>query len=317
MVGLTIALGVILTNWNAPYNDFPLREAVASPLLFAGIAAGYVAILIPVMLVFLFGVRLLSKRLAVPNVALLGLVGLWALAIIAAGIITVKVVGEYFEYTRMSPDYQVETRTIQAAPFTAISAYGQNVTIKNGDEQKVEISGRAADLESAIVEVQDGTLLVSEKDEHGRLCIFCGDREPEIIVTTPDLATIYAQNATIRFEDYADESLAIELAGGALRGALTSPALHITGDGGSLRMDIAVGTLSVDVEDLTATLDGTVENAELTLLHTYVEAQSLTITNATLNPRSSTLFLHVTGTLNETPDDRSTVRVTGNPTRPE
>jgi len=312
VIGALIGTGIIATNWNAPYNDFPLRGAVADPLLFAGLIAAFVATIIPLVFIFAFGLRLVRKKVTFPSIVGFGLFGIWALAIVVGAVIAVNVSGKYFEYTRTNPDYQTETRTLELAPFTKVSANNERVTIKSGSMQTVTLEGRALDMDTMSIDVRDGVLVITEKDDYGKLCIFCGDPSVDVVVTTPDLESVFIEGGAVWFDEYTDEKLYIEMFYGSVRGTLTIPVLDIKSDGGSFRTNLTSGALTINAEDTHFEMDGSITTATITLDQSSFYGDSLTVTNMTADIEDSFADLHVTGTLKLSEKD-SRVSYDGDP----
>ncbi|MEK7649851.1 MAG: PspC domain-containing protein [Patescibacteria group bacterium] len=308
-IGLLIGTGIIITNWNAPYNDFPLYGVVSNTLLMGGLAAIFVVALIPLVFIFALGIRLFSKKILLQGATAISLIGVWAIAISAAGTIGVKLAGEFFEYQRTSPDYQPQTRTLDLPAFTKVSTHEERVTIKHGDTQQVILEGRALTMDNVQIEVKDGTLRISEKDDYGKLCIFCDDSSPDITITTPDLDAVFIESGTAWFDAYTDPQLSIEMFYGAMRGKLDVPQLSIKADGGTLRATINTEALTMNIEDGHLDIDGSAKDAKIHLTETSFYGNLFSIENATLNTSRSTVELNAVNTeKNDDPTSRVTIR---------
>lgn len=281
LIGLAIGFGIVTVNWNAPWNDFPLRGVVSETLLFSGLVAGSIAIFIPLAFVFMLGIRLaIRKKIVLPSAIGFGLIGIWALAISAAGTITVTAAGQYFEFTRTDPSYQYETRSLDIEPFGSIRT-DHNITIEEGDAQRVEVYGRAMDQDQVRIEVRDGVLMITENEEGDDVCtLFCSSTPPRVTVTTPGLETVAVESASVRFDEFTDTELAIELQNANMR-----------------------GTLSVDSLDLIAAysrvdhITGEAQNATIELTDVNFYTGSFIIENAELSTTRSFGEIHVTDTL--------------------
>jgi phage shock protein PspC (stress-responsive transcriptional regulator) len=282
MIGLMVGLGIVLTNWNAPYNDFPLRGVVSGALLLFGTVAGFFAILIPLILLFSLGIRLVSRKVILPSVVGFGLVGLWALAIAATGTIAATSAGKFYEYQRTNPDYQVETHAVEVPPFSKVNVSDARITIKKGDLQTVEITGRTIERDNTIVEVVDGALVIHRKDYSGKMCIFCNNDPAEVAITTPDLENLFVEGASVRFDQYSDSALYIESFAGHVRGALSSDTLEVKSDGGSFNMTLEIGTLTINAENSRFELDGNTDSAAISIEDTSFSADRLMLASATL-----------------------------------
>lgn len=291
IMGLLVGVGIVATNWTAPYNDFPLRGVVHDGLIFGILAAGFVAILIPLIAVFALGIRLVRKKTVVPGAIAFGLIGIWALAVSAAGTMGVRAAGDFFEYTRTAPEYRVETTALELSAFTGVSTKTARVTIKTG-EQSVEVHGRAVERENTIVEVVDGVLVVSRKDYSGTMCIFCNNDPAEVIITTPDLDSVAIEGGSIWFDDYTDTDLSLEMRYGAMWGTLTANSLDMRSDGGSFNLTLASDTLSIDAEDTRLELDGSADSATISIEDTFFNAERLRLASTTLQAFDSYGTIH-------------------------
>lgn len=307
IIGLSIAAGVILTNWDAPYNDFPLRGAVSDSLLTAGFASGYLVILIPLILIFALCLRLLREKSTLPSSIGFGLIGIWALAVISSGVIAANAAGQFYEHTRTSPDYQRETHALEVSPFTGIMVRDEHITLKSGDTHSVTVTGRAFALDTVVVEVVDGTLNVQREDRDDRLCIFCREAVAEITVTAPDIDTISIEDGVLFFDDYRGESITAQAAHGSIRGKLTASDVRIIASDGSIRPTISADTLTLEADSSYVDMRGSVRTAHLTVKDSTFQADELKITDATLAASSSHVILNVTGAFDDESDLVSTV----------
>ena len=287
LIGVTIGVGIIATNWNAPYNDFPLRGVVPDALIFGGLAAGFIVIVIPLVAIFALGLRLIRRRIVISNVIGFGLIGVWAVAVSALGTIAVRASGEFFAHQRTSPEYAMETRELDLGTFTRVSVHNERVTVKKGPEQRVIVEGRSVDMDRPTIEVRNGILNVTKKDEYGRLCIFCRDTSPNITIVTPDLDAVYAENATVVFDEYDDMMLEIELLDAYVRGTLSSPALSIEAENASVRADLTADSLTLTSDDSFLELEGSAQTATIHLEDSSLQSDHFLIQTATLTTDSS------------------------------
>lgn len=296
-IGLLIGTGVITTNWNAPFNDFPLRGAVSEPLLVMGLIAGFFAILIPLIAIFALGIRLLTRRTILPSIVTFGLIGIWALALSAGGTIAVKAAGDYYAYMETSPDFQSETRTLDVAPFTALAINDAHVVLQSGDAQSVSIEGRAMSMDIVSAEVKDGVLTLTETEDEGGMCIFCSHSSPTITITTPALESVTIDDGSINFQDYRESALTITSKSSLVRGTLDVAILTIDIENGSLHLDLASSALTLTANDAFVNLDGSATTTTISLSDTSLNARTLEITDAHIEADSSRAEINVSGTL--------------------
>jgi phage shock protein PspC (stress-responsive transcriptional regulator) len=297
LIGLTIALGIVLTNWNAPYNDFPLREAVSQPLLLGGFVVGYFAILIPLILVFALGLRMARRANALPSSVGFGLIGLWALFLVAGGVLGTKIAGEFYEYTQTAPAYQTETRTIDVPAFASLDVHNARITLRNGESQSVTVEGRALDSAEVSAAVTDGTLSLSVAAHEERLCIFCSFASPEIIVTTPRLSAVKIVDGVIYFDSFAQDAFALSAESSSIRGGTTVASLTADIKYSSFYGDLASDTLSLKSADSSVHLDGSAKHATISLSDSSFEARGLAVQDASISADRSHAEVNVSGKL--------------------
>jgi phage shock protein PspC (stress-responsive transcriptional regulator) len=296
VIALTIFLGIIITNWNAPYNDFPLRDAVDNTLLVGGLFVGYIAALIPLIFVFALGLRLTFRKNVLPSAIGFGLFGVWALFLIAGGIIGTKIAGEFYQYTETSPAYQKETRALEVGTFDSIDIREAHVTLKSGP-RSLSVEGRALEAATVNAEVIDGTLMLSEVRNEKHLCIFCSHSSPDIIVTTPDISSVTLVDGSLVFKDFAQDSLSLTAESSIIRGTLSVGALEADIESSSFFADLTGTSLTLKSTNGHLNLDGTLARAEMTLADSNLFARTLAIGDLIINADSSNAEVNVSGTL--------------------
>jgi len=296
VIALTIFLGIVITNWNAPYNDFPLRDAVDNALLVGGLLVSYIAALIPLIFVFALGLRLALRKNILPATIGFGLIGVWALFLIAGGIIGTKIAGEFYQYRETSPAYQTETRTLEVGAFDSIDIRDAHVTLKSGP-RSVSVEGRALESATVQAEVVDGTLTLSETRDEKHLCIFCSHSSPDIIVTTPGISAVTLVDGSLRFEDFTQESLTMRAESSIIRGTLAVGALEADIESTSFFGELTGTSLILKSTNGHLNLDGTLARAEMTLADSNLFARTLAIGDLVLNADSSHAEVNVSGTL--------------------
>lgn len=305
-IGLISGAGIVLANWNAPYNDFPLRNIISDALLVSGFLAGFITILIPLIGIFTLGIRLIKRKIAIPNAIGFALVTIWVVAFCATGTIAATVAGQYYEYVKTAPEYQMETRELNVTAFNRVSVHDAHIVLKKGSEQSVVLSGRAIDMDNATATVADGTLTVSSKGDHS-MCIFCVRSTPEITITTPDLDALWIEDGFASLDTYSDDALEIEILSALLRGTMTIPSLSLKTENGSISASITSDTLTIDADDSHLDLRGSANTATINLENSSFQAESFTIKDATLTTDSSYGRMHVSGKLTQNNDSSSRI----------
>lgn len=248
IIGLTIGAGIFITNWSASYNYSTLREAIPDPLLFIAAIAAYFVVFPLLMLIFSFGLRLIRRESPIRAGTSLGLIGLWALAVIVLAVTGVRISGEYYEYVRTSPEFQVETRTLDLPPFSNVSASDVTITFKNGTTTAVMLDGQAGEMENISASVADGTLTVS-RVRHDNVCfLFCMQAPPDVTIVSPDIGVLDMTGATGAFDDFVDDTISVRSSGSYLYGTLTAKTVSLTGDGERIRLRGTVDTMTAQLD---------------------------------------------------------------------
>lgn len=306
LITLTVFLGIVLTNWNAPYNDIPLREASSTLLLGSALISGYIAASIPLLFIFALGFRLVRNRTIMPAVLGFALIGVWSLALVALGVSGVRIGGDYYMYRETSPEYAtvVETRNID--PFDRIVIDDAQVQVQQGDAYEVTLEGRTKDIERIMLSSADNILTVATTEAPND-CFFCTHSTPTVTVTVPGIASLEAKDSTVSFSDYTDDVLEIATENSSIRGSLNINELTASVKNTNFRSDFAVQNLTLNATDSSFTLGGNVENASITLQDTSLYADALVIQNATLNTSDSYAELDVRGTFEQNADDESNI----------
>jgi hypothetical protein len=300
ILGASIAGAVAGTNLNAPYFEFPLRDAVPHPVLYGLLLAGYVVVVIPLAFIFLLGFRLLRTRFRLSTSVGFGMLGAWFLAVILAGVLLVHTIGDYERYMRTSPAYQEVTQVISTEAFNGIRADdGIDVTIASADAEDVAVTGWQKDNSRITAHVEDG-ILVLELKQGPSDCFFCVSRTPHVVIHAPALATIEIDGGRVTLDNFAADALAVTAHGGSLTGKITTQSLTLTGT--NTYFDLA----------------GAASSMTALLSESVLSATELTVTNATITAeRNSSADVHVTGILNEHTDRRSQITHLGTPQKIE
>lgn len=311
IIGLTTFLGVVLTNWNAPYNDLPLKEASSDLLLLTAAGAGYLTALIPLLFIFALGYRLINRKVLIPSILGFGLLGIWSLAVVVTGVSGFKIAGDYYSYTQTSPEYAVLTRTVPLPSYSRIVAERVSVQVANGDTSEATLEGRNNMLDRVSLEVQDDTLFVRMK-EGDESCFFCDEVSPTITLFAPTLSSIEIDRGGIVFDTYATSSLALVIVDGRAYGTLDAQEVSIDAKNASIDTALDVETLSLKSSDSYLVLSGTASTTDMSLINsTTLQAKSLVIQNAILEATDSVAELTVRGTLEDTVDEESEIIVNG------
>ncbi len=260
---------LILTSPLDQYADFPITDVATQGVVIMTVIGGYLAAVIPVIFLFLFAASLVARRGLIKPMLGFGLIGIWAVGLVIAGVAAFKGNMAYQDYVARTPAYAEVTNAI---PFegdvTALKIVaGNSVTLVQGDQPGLIATGREKDMDSVVVDVTDGTMTVRSKPALRNFCIFCDRRTPKLTLTLPSLATISASSGSrIVSEAWASEELmVVDLSSGS-RGDMTLTASRLEAKASS-------GSLLV--------LQGAVTNAELAASSgSRIDTEDATITDA-------------------------------------
>lgn len=291
LIAATIAAGSVFFNWNAPYMQFPLRNAVPTELLAVAIIAAYASVTLPLILIHALGHRLLQSRVVLPSIVGFGLIGLWALAVISGGIAGIRIASQYQAYTAADPAYAASTTRATLPSFSALSATYQNVTVAKGEEYAIEISGRKRDLDSVSTHIDADTLHIEHARNSQSCFIFCDSRMPAVTVYVPSLNVLVLEGSSIELDSLTTDSLTINSRYSHVDGSITAQSLSVRTHASSLE------------------LTGAAESADLQLEFSSFDGENFTIMNATTSTNGSRATLNVSGHLSRSPDPTSSIKL--------
>ena len=196
--GIVIAsatFSAALLNVHSPYVDFPLAQVLHGPQLYILVAAAWLAIIIPAIFAMQVGISLLRRKNSFHLFSGFSLLGIWFVALIVLGAVMPNTIARYSDYLRTNPEYQTVTKKFDATNFDSISvANGTSVTVVQGPEFAVTMTGKAKNLDSMSASVHDHTLEIKHADT-GLLCIFCINNAVEVTVTMPAIHQLSASNS--------------------------------------------------------------------------------------------------------------------------
>ncbi len=311
ILGLTTALSLAIAHWDKPYLDIPLRDMISPLLLWVAIGAGYVTALIPLLLVSALGHKMVRGKNSISNSVGLSLIGVWCLAIIVTGTAVTRIVGDYFSYVSSNPEYQEVIDVIDLPQFEQMVIKNSHVVIRHGEIQKVALEGRRLDIDTTIISVTDGVLSITPKPELSS-CFLCDRSLPAIIIETPDIETIEAENSSVLFDDFLAQGLEITNRHGNFRGTIAAENLLLKMDGASMRGEIHATEMTLNAVDSHLDLDGEVLRTDMTLRNSSLSGKGLSLRDAIVNAHDSFANLNISDTLDLTEDD-SEILYSGTP----
>lgn len=307
IISLIIFLGVVLTNWNAPYNDFPLREASSTLLLGTALISGFVVATTTLIFIFTLGYALLRGRMIIPAALGLALVGIWSLAVVGMAVSGTKIVGDYYTYLQTNPEHEMVTQTHDIDPIGSVIMQDARVRLQSGDSYQLLVEGQTKDVERLTFSTTNGVLTVSTEEPED--CLFCTYSSPTVTITVPDITNIEVNDSSLTFDDYTDTELQVTTTDASIRGSLTVEELTLTTKDSRFRTDLIAEVLVINADNSSYTLAGSSETANITLRDTGFYADELVLQDATLSATDSYVEVDVRGEFTEDVDEESNVNL--------
>lgn len=202
-VGSSIALVILcmvfaasVFNLHSSYIDFPLGQILKGSELTLVSAAGFFALFVPIVFLLLIGISLMLMRSIFKALPSITLIGVWFAALITLAAITPSIAEKYQRFVDTDPTYQITSKNYDAKDFTQIRAEdGVKVTLKQSETFSTQAIGRLRDVERISATVKDG-ILVLERSQEKKICIFCFSNPVEITVTAPTFTEIHTKNGS-------------------------------------------------------------------------------------------------------------------------
>lgn len=194
----TTAVGAVLFSTPALFAELPVILSLAGGVFYIALIAGYVIVVIPLVLLFFGGLSLLRKKNHIKNSVGIALVIVWFVAIFTAGSFGARTLVQVDRHIQNDPSYMETTREIPQSAFTKLEvADSQRVSYVVGDEYSLLLEGRARDIDSLEITNTDGTLFIEQRPGIDRGCLFfCFSKGVHITVTAPELSDVTLKNAS-------------------------------------------------------------------------------------------------------------------------
>jgi phage shock protein PspC (stress-responsive transcriptional regulator) len=122
LVGLALTLGAVLVmaglvflfvnlifNINSSFINFPIFEVVSRPAYFALVILAFIIAAFPVIFIITLGSYILSHRRKIQTKSLLIMAGVWVIAILVAGTLSIRYLPDM--YTRLFNGFGLKTKT--------------------------------------------------------------------------------------------------------------------------------------------------------------------------------------------------------------
>ncbi len=311
IIGATVLLGIVLINWNAPWNDLPIKAVISPALLWIGLLAVYTATIVPLVFIFTLGFRWMMRRSLLTTTVGFGLMGIWALALVGGGVTAAKIGGDYFAYASSSPEHArvVDARDLEA--FRALVADRADVRMVQGETYSVKIEGRQMDMGNVTIENVDGVLTVAAIDHEDPKCFFvCHDRTPAITVTTPTLETLTLRSSSASLELEVDRFV-VNAKNASIRGKLKSRETLLTLESSHMSLALTSASTTLSTEGGHVRLDGTGDHIHIVSRNSSVDADSFLTTSTGVDARNSFVEVNSSEDINVVRDDSSTIQNAG------
>ncbi|MES2930472.1 MAG: PspC domain-containing protein [Patescibacteria group bacterium] len=186
-----------------------LGAAAIPPLLVYGsIGILFILVLIPFLFIGLAG-GLLSHPKKSSHKTLTGILALiWILACIAGTVVGFHIANNRETYARSIPGSETVTINPLIKDFSRLHVRnGQNVSITEGRETSIQITGIERSVNHIELREMDGTLTISHKNMP-KSCFLCSMKRADIVITIPtlSLASIELENGSnLSFEGTAKD----------------------------------------------------------------------------------------------------------------
>ncbi len=212
MFALIFALFATIFNMDSPYVDFPILQIGHHAAIYTMLVAGFVAIFVPLFFLFSLGIKLLSRKSILNSKATFSLVGVWFIAILTFGTNATRIIPEYKHFMDTNPAFQDVTREFELKDFDGLKIKNNvEVTVIEGDEFRVAVTGWEDKIKNITLEVAEGDLVVGMQSPF-KICIFCFGRSAKVEVTLPKITRIDASNSsTVISPLLAGDSLSLRL----------------------------------------------------------------------------------------------------------
>lgn len=288
IIAATTFVGIVTLNWRQPFNDLPIRDSSSLELLLTFLFSSYLAVVLPLIFITILGIKLLFKKPLISGSTTLVLAGIWAIAIIATGITSTTIAGDYYKYRETNPAYQEISTVYSFQNIEKLATNNASVTIKPGAEASVTVSGRPASLEQVTVEETGGVLRVSTKrNQVERNCLFCHTPAAKVTITLPDLHELETENGFAYLDRFVATDLTVTARDARLGGQLTAETLQLNNDDSHSELSLTVKDLVLRTENSHLNLQGQAQKTNFTLANSHLYITKLHMDEAVITANSS------------------------------
>ncbi|MBY0328923.1 PspC domain-containing protein [Patescibacteria group bacterium] len=229
--GVTILTALGLFGLPARFFGVSATSVLHGLQYSGAVVALYLAIVLPIIVVLLWGISLLRKKSILNRINVLVFGSLWFLAVVVSGVMVSRLAYKVSEQMKQDPMIITQTISQTLSPFVAVDvADGKNVTIVMGQEYKIEYEGTQSAIQDTAATVQDGILSIRGKDTSFTRCMFCDNQPLHMTVTLPLLSALIATDNARIYGDVQTQSLKVTQS--------DSSQISLTGSSGSLDLNI-------------------------------------------------------------------------------
>lgn len=223
---LTIFAALALFDMPEKFFGPSAANLLSGPYYYLAVLATYVALVLPVVIILLWGIGILRKKSLFNRVNAMVFASVWFIAIVISGVTVSRLAYRVNETMRNDPSVVAQTVVQNVEGFGSLSVSdAKRVNIVIGDEYKVEMNGSQGSIDRTNATVIDGVLTISGNDV-APVCIFCPHAPLSITVTVPTLAAITLHD-TARVEGALNASNLIVVMTDASRLTLTGSATTV------------------------------------------------------------------------------------------
>lgn len=289
IITATTFVGVILLNWQQPFNDLPIRESSSLELLLTFLFSSYLAVVLPLIFITILGVKLLFKKPLISGSTTLVLAGFWSMAVIATGITSTTVAGDYYKYRETSPAFQEISEVHSFQNVDKLLINNAFVTIQSGTEASITVSGQPVSLEQVEVEEADNVLKIGiKRNQTEKNCLFCYSTPARITVTLPNLQELEVEDGSAYFDRFITNDFTISARDARLNGQLVAETLQLITDDSNLELSLTVDNLTLkDSYDSNLNFQGQAQKADFTLTDSRLSIAKLHMDEAVITANSS------------------------------
>lgn len=292
---------LVLIN-SARYFDTPLATIMTTPLLYLAVIGIYLAIVIPLLLIFMLSIGMIRRKNIISGKLALTLLGIWFVAAVCGGVTAINGAQKVDDYTRTNPLYEKTTRgfavrsdltkklEVQDGIKLTLVQIGKDEEHNKGivgssSEPNLQVTARARIIDDFTLR-QDGQTLILERKPRKSFCLFCDLGNIEATLYLPAIDGIAAKHgADITVDSWISPSpLAVNLENGSHGEMdLSASELNITViHGGNLELTANAATSTIEAENGSSIeISGTSTEMIVTAIHgSRIDASDSAVSNA-------------------------------------